>query len=74
MGYNTKKRPGTELCLCSQCAKHFYESPRHRIFRTDPLQVTKDMCDHCRTRRGYNFIISTTTKSTIRHYEGAMSF
>lgn len=58
MGYNTKKRPGTELCLCSQCAKHFYESPRHRIFRADPLQVTKDMCDHCRTRRGFDFIIS----------------
>ena len=58
MGYNTRKRPGTDLCLCSQCASHFYNSPTHRTFRTDPLQVTKDLCDHCRARRGYDFIIS----------------
>ena len=58
MGYNTKKRPGTDLCLCSQCASHFYNSPAHRILRTDPLQVTKDLCDHCRARRGYDFIVS----------------
>ena len=58
MGYNTRKRTGTDLCLCSQCASHFYNSPTHRIFRADPLQVTKDLCDHCRARRGYEFIVS----------------
>lgn len=47
-----------ELCLCIRCAQVFYESPNRRIKRVDPLQVTKNLCDHCRTRRGYDFIIS----------------
>ena len=69
MGYNVRKCPGTDLCLCSQCASHFYNSPTHRIFRTDPLQVTKDLCDHCRARRGYDFIISIVHPTRKRNTE-----
>ena len=58
VGYNTRKRPSTDLCLCSQCASHFYNSPTHRILRADSLQVAQDFCDHSRTRRGYDFFIS----------------
>ena len=46
MGYNTRKRPGT-----------------------DPLQVTKDLCDHCRARRGYDFIISIVHPARKRNAE-----
>lgn len=48
----------TELCLCPRCAQQFYNSSRRRIVRADPIQVIMDMCDCCRTRRGYDFILA----------------
>ena len=47
-----------EMCLCSSCAKRFYQSVDRRIYRGDPFQGVMDMCDCCRTRRGYDFVVA----------------
>lgn len=65
------------LCLCRRCALVFYESPKHRVVRANPVQVIKEPCDYCRTRPGLDFIISVprtrhkpgTSKSTRLHWE-----
>ena len=52
------QRRGIELCLCSACASPLFHSGHSKIYRADPLQVRMEMCDCCRTKRGYNFIIT----------------
>ena len=47
-----------ELCLCPSCASQFYTASSQRIKRADPIQVYLDVCDCCRTRRGYDFILA----------------
>ena len=47
-----------ELCLCPRCASQFYNASSQRIKRADPIQVYLDVCDCCRTRRGYDFILA----------------
>ena len=62
-GTPMKKQTGTfEICLCHNCASVFYDSPSHRISRVDPLQVIKDTCDCCRSRRGYDFRLRPNTR------------
>lgn len=51
-----------ELCLCPKCARQFYSASTQRITRADPVQVILDMCDCCRTRRGYDFILAVPVK------------
>ena len=46
-----------ELCLCSQCAGQFYNSPDHRIKRSDMNQQFTDSCDFCNVRRGFDFLV-----------------
>lgn len=52
------QRRGIELCLCSDCASPLFHSRHSKIYRADQLQVRMEMCDCCRTKRGYNFIIA----------------
>ena len=55
-----KKRNVTnkmELCLCPRCASQFYNASSQRIRRADPIQVYLDVCDCCRSRRGFDFIL-----------------
>ena len=46
------------LSLCSACAQQFYDSPAHKIRRSDYEQVVKEECDYCAVRRGFSFIIA----------------
>ncbi len=46
-----------ELCLCSRCARVFYESPDYYIERTDIYQTVLDECDFCSYRQGYDFTV-----------------
>lgn len=55
---NGKREKRMEICLCSNCASSFFHSPNYTIHRSDPIQVRMDMCDCCRTRRGYDFRIA----------------
>jgi len=55
-----RRRPQDEmlLSLCSACAQQFYDSPAHKIRRSDYEQVVKEECDYCAVRRGFSFIIA----------------
>ena len=50
-----KKNTSVQICLCSHCASIFYNSSKHRISRSDPLQVITDECLFCRCCRGYDY-------------------
>lgn len=45
------------MCLCSTCAKPFYESDDHFIKRADKNQVKKEICMFCNCRKGYDYLI-----------------
>ena len=45
------------LCLCSTCAKPFYESGEHFIQRADRGQRLKETCMFCSVRQGYDYQI-----------------
>lgn len=47
-----------ELCLCSKCARQFYELHEHFIRRLDYNQLTKDKCDYCGFRMGFDYIVT----------------
>ena len=47
-----------EICLCSKCARAFYDIPSYKIMRKDPYQANKDLCTYCNSRFGYDFLIS----------------
>ena len=51
-----------ELCLCPRCASQFYNASSQRIRRADPIQVYLDMCDCCRSRRGFDFILAVPVR------------
>jgi mRNA interferase MazF len=51
-----------ELCLCSQCARQFYELHEHFIRRLDYKQLIKDKCDYCGFRMGFDFVITHSKK------------
>lgn len=53
---NTHNR--MELCLCPRCASQFYDASSQKIRRADPIQVYLDVCDCCRSRRGFDFILA----------------
>jgi len=58
------------LCLCPTCASYFYRSRDYFIRRADPLCRTKEACDYCRLRQGYDFNIYRFTErksSTMRN-------
>ena len=50
------------LCLCPTCASAFYHSKDHYIRRVDLSATTKEPCDFCRIRQGYDFMISSMKK------------
>ena len=50
--------PHLELCLCSSCASHYFDSPHRRIRPLDPLLPVFKPCDLCRMRCGKPFHIS----------------
>ena len=45
------------LSLCTPCAQQFYNSPSHRIRRADHGQKTKDACDYCTSRYGFDYVV-----------------
>lgn len=45
------------MCLCTICAKPFYESNEHYIKRADREQKAKERCMFCNVRQGYNYLI-----------------
>lgn len=49
-------------CLCSVCANHYYNDPAFSIRRLDPGQQTKDVCDFCGFRTGYDFSVRELIK------------
>lgn len=51
-----------ELCLCPRCASQFYNVSSQRIRRADPIQVYLDVCDCCRSRRGFDFILAVPVR------------
>jgi len=54
-----RKKPQEEmlLSLCLACAQQFYDSPEHKIKRSDYDQIIKEECDYCAVRRGFSFVI-----------------
>lgn len=48
--------PPTVHCLCGKCADSFYDSPEHKIWRTDSEQAIKELCEICR-RPGYDYTV-----------------
>lgn len=48
--------PPTVHCLCGKCADSFFDSPEHKIWRTDPEQTIKEPCEICR-RPGYDYTV-----------------
>lgn len=60
----SKKRmnQNMELCLCPKCARQFYNASSQKIRRSDPIQVIMDVCDCCRIRRGYDFILAVPVR------------
>ena len=52
------------LCLCPTCASAFYQSKDHYIRRVNLSAKTKEPCDFCRVRRGYDFTISPMRKNS----------
>lgn len=46
------------LCLCSICARNFYNSGAFIIRRVDPYQVEQEPCSYCNHRTGYDYEIS----------------
>lgn len=55
------------LCLCPTCAAQFYNSPDHVIKRVNPFQRTKDECNYCQVRQGYDYRIWTKKKKEDRY-------
>lgn len=45
------------MCLCTVCAKPFYESKEHYIRRADRNQKAKETCMFCNVRQGYDYLI-----------------
>lgn len=45
------------MCLCSVCAKPFYDSTEHFIKRADKNQKSKETCIFCNIRQGYDYLI-----------------
>ena len=43
-------------------ARKFYNASSQRIRRADPIQVYLDMCDCCRSRRGFDFILAVPVR------------
>lgn len=55
-----RSRKPMELCLCSQCASYFGNSPDYYLLRQDPCQVVKETCTFCNTRTGYDYWVIST--------------
>ena len=51
-----------ELCLCPRCASQFYNVSSQKIHRANPIQVYLDVCDCCRCRRGFDFILAVPVR------------
>lgn len=49
------KNEPIEITLCPECANLFYKSQTFHLRRIDPYQMKKDVCEFCRTRRGYDY-------------------
>ena len=66
LGLIPQKSPSSSdaltLCLCPTCASYFYRSRDYFIRRADPLCRTKEACDYCRLRQGYDFNIYRFTE------------
>ena len=45
------------MCLCSVCAKPFYDSEEYFIKRADKNQSSKAICMFCNIRQGYDYLI-----------------
>lgn len=58
VGLKPRKQTGLYMTLCSKCAQTFYESPYHRIYRTDPSQTIKESCSYCGCRSGFDYHIT----------------
>ncbi len=54
---NTHKQDTIELSLCPVCASQFYQSNKHTIRRSRPLQTEKELCTYCGLRYGWDFQI-----------------
>ena len=55
-----RSRKPMELCLCSQCASYFGNSPDYYLLRQDPCKVVKETCTFCNTRTGYDYWVIST--------------
>ena len=54
------------LTLCTRCARTYQNMPDRRVKRADRTQRIKERCDLCRTRMGYDYIISEKRKKGAR--------
>ena len=59
-----------QICLCSRCARVFYDSKDHHIERVDPHQILLEPCDVCMNPHGYEFIVRSRKNVRNRTFEG----
>ena len=63
--YDLRDNP-MELPLCAICARPFFESPWHRIYRMDPCQMVLDTCARCQVRPGYDYRVFDYRKPAVK--------
>jgi len=45
------------MCLCQTCRNNFFQTGTYKICRNDYKQKSKDVCDYCNTRTGWDYIL-----------------
>lgn len=63
-----KHQETIELCLCGACARTYYNMRSRRIIRKDPYQVTKESCDCCLVRMGFDYLITRLSNVQKRNF------
>jgi len=53
------KRKTDIRTLCPKCRADYESSGNYYVQRVDPMQITKEKCDYCSFRVGYNYELIT---------------
>ena len=48
----------TKTCLCRQCVSFYMNSPNYKVKRLTPQGGSKEYCDRCTLRRGFDYLIT----------------
>ncbi len=51
-----------EMCLCSRCYNHFYNTNAYKIKRKYSIQDHKEICTYCNHRMGFDYVVIPRVK------------